>query len=272
MTKLSYKRALTIAGSDSSGGAGIQADLKTFSAIGVYGMSAVTAVVSESTVRVAGVQPIAADFVCSQIRSCLDDIGADAVKLGMLHNVDTIEQVAATLATYQLPSIVVDPVMVSSSGSPLLEADAVQALRNAVFPLAQIITPNIPEGELLLGDKITIGNIEEAAREISHGTTAVLLKGGHLQEDTIVDILYTPATDSILRYEHKKIDTVNNHGTGCTLSSAITAYMALRHDLHQAVHHAIAYILGAIEAGARYRIGAGRGPVHHFYRHHPSTD
>ena len=264
-SKLTYKRALTIAGSDPSGGAGIQADLKTFSALGVYGMSAITAVVDENTVGVTGVLPIPPEFVCGQIRSCLDDIGADAIKIGMLHSSEIIEQVVTTLAAYPIANIVVDPVMVATSGDSLVESDALDAMRSLLIPAAMVITPNIPEAETLLGGRIAFANMEEAAREISQGTTAVLLKGGHLDEEVIADILYDPAANTTLRIEHAKVPSVNTHGTGCTLSSAIAANLALGRNLDDAVRHGVDYIHRAIEAGARYRIGNGRGPVNHFF-------
>lgn len=261
--KLTYSRALTIAGSDPSGGAGIQADLKTFSAHGVYGMSAITAVVDENTVGVTGVYPIPPEFVCGQIRSCLDDIGADAIKIGMLHSSQIIEQVVATLSSYPISKIVVDPVMVATSGDSLVEDDALDAMRSLLIPSAMLITPNISEAETLLGGSITLTTMEEAAREISQGITAVLLKGGHLEGNIIVDIFYDPKANATLRIEHPKVQSVNTHGTGCTLSSAITSNLALGRNLTDSVRLGVNYIHHAIEAGALYRIGHGRGPVFH---------
>lgn len=264
--KKRYSRALSIAGSDPSGGAGIQADLKAFSAMGVFGMTAIVAVVDENTVSVTGVHPVPVEFVCGQIRSCLDDIGADAIKIGMLHSSELIEGVAATLANYNIANIVVDPVMVATSGDPLLQADAVKTLKEVLLPRATLITPNIPEAEILLGQSISRSDMESAARLLSGGVTSVLLKGGHLDDDTVLDILYNPHTDTVTRFAHPKVDTCNTHGTGCTLSSAITAALAKGGTLEQAVEAGIEYVHQAIVAGAEYAIGGGHGPVHHFHR------
>lgn len=264
--KKRYCRALSIAGSDPSGGAGIQADLKAFSAMGVYGMTAIVAVVDENTVSVTGVHPVPVDFVCGQIRSCLDDIGADAVKIGMLHSSELICAVTDTLKEYALDHIVLDPVMVATSGDALLQADAVKTLRDVLLPHATLITPNIPEAEILLGEKICRDCMEDAARRLGALGPSVLLKGGHLDDDTVLDILYNPHTDTVTRYVHPKVDTPNTHGTGCTLSSAITAALARGMKLEEAVGAGIEYVHQAIVAGAEYAIGGGHGPVHHFHR------
>lgn len=262
---LTYSRALSIAGSDPSGGAGIQADLKAFSALGVYGMTAITAVVDENTVGVTDIHPIPVPFVCGQIRSCLDDIGADAVKIGMLHSSELIEGVAATLAPYDIRNIVLDPVMVATSGDPLLLPEAVNSLRHSLIPMARLITPNIPEAETLLGHAVTPEGMEAAAHELADLGASVLLKGGHLDSDTVIDILFDRESGSIHRFVHTKIATPNTHGTGCTLSSAVAALLARGHSLPEAVGQAVDYIAEAIRAGAAYRIGGGHGPVHHFH-------
>lgn len=270
MESLKYTRCLTIAGSDPSGGAGLQADLKTFSALGCYGMSAVVAVVDENTVGVSGVHPIPVGFVEGQIRSCLDDIGADAVKIGMLHSAELIEAVRHTLDEYpEIENIVLDPMMVATSGDPLLEADAVGALREVLMPRARVITPNIPEAELLMGEKIGAqSELPEFARKLSAhcGGVSVLLKAGHLTERTLTDVFYNSEEDRITLLESMRLDTRNTHGTGCTLSSAFAACLAKGMSLDAAAVASKEYISEAIEAGAGYAIGHGHGPVHHFCR------
>lgn len=268
MESLTYSRCLTIAGSDPSGGAGIQADLKTFSALGCYGMSAIVAVVDENTVGVTGVHPVPVQFVEGQVRSCLDDIGADAVKIGMLHSAELIEAVRTTLDAYpQLTDIVLDPVMVATSGDPLLQADAVGALRRVLIPRARVITPNIPEAELLLGRSIgSQDELPDFARELSGecGGVSVLLKAGHLSDRRLIDVFYNAESDRTLLLESERLSTRNTHGTGCTLSSAFAAFLAKGAGLDDAARGAKNYISAAIAAGARYCIGHGHGPVHHF--------
>lgn len=263
-----YKRALTIAGSDPSGGAGIQADLKTFSACGCYGMSAVVAVVDENTVGVTGVHPVPVDFVVGQIRSVLDDIGADAVKIGMLHSSELIRAVRRTLGEYGIRNVVLDPVMVATSGDPLLREEAVATLRDELVPHVRVITPNIPEAEILLGRRIERQEeLPEAARELScGGRVSVFLKAGHLHDEELVDIFYNAETDSLLHLRSERLETPNTHGTGCTLSSALAAFLAQGYSLDEAAKRAKEYIAAAIAAGAGYRIGHGHGPVHHFFR------
>lgn len=268
--KKTYRRALTIAGSDTSGGAGIQADLKTFSALGCYGMSAIVAVVDENTVGVSGVHPIPVEFVTGQIHSCIDDIGVDAIKIGMLHSAELIRAVRATLDEYpQIRNIVLDPVMVATSGDPLLQADAVSTLRDVLAPRVRVITPNIPEAELLLGKKIERQEeLPGFAKELSDkcGGVSVLLKAGHLRDELLVDIFYNAESGETTPLMSKRMYTVNTHGTGCTLSSAFAASLAKGMQLDEAAKAAKEYITGAIDAGARYQIGHGHGPVHHFYR------
>ena len=268
-TKRHYRRALTIAGSDPSGGAGIQADLKTFSACGCFGTSAIVAVVDENTVGVTGVHPIPVDFVTGQIRSVIDDIGTDAVKIGMLHSSELIRAVRDTLAGYDIADIVLDPVMVATSGDPLLQAEAVDTLRSELIPAVRVITPNIPEAELLLGRKIASQDeLPDASRELSAlcGGVSVMLKAGHLTDAELIDIFYNAETGETLRLVSRRLDTPNTHGTGCTLSSAFAAGLAHGLTLNDAARFAKNYITEALEAGAHYDIGHGHGPVHHFYK------
>jgi hydroxymethylpyrimidine/phosphomethylpyrimidine kinase len=263
-----YKRVLTIAGSDPSGGAGIQADLKTMSACGCFGMSAVTAVVDENTVGVYGVHPVPVDFVKGQIRSVLDDIGADAIKIGMLHSAELILSVKETLASYPIRNLVLDPVMVATSGDKLLQDEAIDSLKNELIPLMKVITPNLPEAEILLGE--TISNqreLPEIAKRLScGGKISVLLKAGHFMEENLGDVFYNAETNEILELPSKRIFTRNTHGTGCTLSSALASFLAYGLPLNDAVRRAKDYITQAIFHGKDYEIGHGHGPVHHFYR------
>lgn len=262
-----YRRCLSIAGSDPSGGAGLQADLKTFSALGCYGMTAVVAVVDENTVGVTGVHPVPVHFVEGQIRSCLDDIGADAIKIGMLHSSRLIRAVKKTLEEYNIRNIVLDPVMVATSGDALLRPDAMTTLRDVLVPYARVITPNIPEAEILCGHKIACqSEMEAAARELSQGRrVSVLLKAGHFTDDTVVDIFYNAEEDTITPLKSRRLSTPNTHGTGCTLSSAFAACLAKGCTLTEAAIAAKDYIAAAIAAGAEYDIGHGHGPVKHFY-------
>lgn len=263
-----YKRVMTIAGSDPSGGAGVQADIKAISANGCFATSAIVAVVDENTVGVTGVHPIPADFVVGQIHSILDDIGTDAVKIGMLHSAELIRAVRKTLDEYpEIRNIVLDPVMVATSGDPLLEADAVTTLRDVLIPRARVITPNIPEAELLLGRKINgQEELPAAARELGKLGASVLLKAGHLADNQLIDIFYNREDDTLTELRSERVFTNNTHGTGCTLSSAFAAFLAQGLSLDDAARHAKDYIAAAIEAGASYAIGHGHGPVHHFHQ------
>ena len=262
-----YKRVLTIAGSDPSGGAGIQADLKTFSACGCFGTSAIVAVVDENTVGVTGVHPVPVDFVTGQIRSVLDDIGADAVKIGMLHSSELIRAIKHTLAEYDIKNIVLDPVMVATSGDKLLQDEAIETLKNELAPFVRVITPNIPEAEVLLGRKINgQGDLPVVIRELSvNGHASVLLKAGHCREDRLIDVFYNAETDEVIELASERIRTKNTHGTGCTFSSAIAAYLAHGLPLNDAIRKAKEYMISAIAAGAEYEIGKGHGPVNHFF-------
>lgn len=262
-----YRRVLTIAGSDSGGGAGIQADLKTIAALGCYGMSAITALTAQNTVAVTGIMPVAPEFVADQIDAVADDIGIDAVKTGMLHSAPIIRVVAERLAHHRPPHIVVDPVMVAKSGDRLLQEEAIAAMRADLLPLATIITPNLPEAGVLLGR--TIDDLEamrEAAVALADlGPRAVLLKGGHLGGERATDVLYVAPRGEPTMLDEERIATANTHGTGCTLSSAIAAYLAKGCDLREAVARAKAYLTAALRVGAGYRLGRGHGPVHHFH-------
>ena len=263
-----YCRVLTIAGSDSGGGAGIQADLKTFSANGCYGMSVITALTAQNTVGVTGIHPVPVDFVRAQIEAVLSDIGADAVKIGMLFSPELIKCVAAELDRFQVEKIVLDPVMVATSGDKLLQDDAVQALKDHLVPMASIITPNLPEAEVLAGHAITSPDgVARAAAELTGlGCPDILIKGGHLEDGDSDDLLYLGREKRRVFLPADRIDTTNTHGTGCTLSSAIAANMARGRGVEEAVLLAKEYITGAIAAGADYELGRGHGPVHHFYR------
>jgi hydroxymethylpyrimidine/phosphomethylpyrimidine kinase len=258
--------ALTIAGSDSGGGAGIQADLKTFSALGAYGCSVITALTAQNTRTVDGVLDIPAQFVAAQIDAVFDDIAVDAVKIGMLSQVDIIEAVAEGLRRHRPRHVVLDPVMVAKSGDALLQPNAVATLRAELMPLATVITPNLPEAAALLG-KPAVTNAEEMRRDAyglrDLGCDAVLLKGGHLDGTSSPDLLVDG--DGELELEVTRIDTKNTHGTGCTLSSAIAALLARQIPLRDAVRQAKTYITEAIRAGIDLNVGSGHGPVHHFH-------
>lgn len=266
---MKYRRVLTIAGSDPSGGAGIQADLKTISACGCYGMSAITAVVDENTVGVYGVHPVPVEFVRGQIISVLDDIGADAVKIGMLHSSELIRIVIETILKYKIRNIVLDPVMVATSGDKLLLDEAIETLKNELIPEIRVITPNIPEAEILLGIKITKqDDLIRVVKNLSFDNlVSVMLKAGHLTDEELTDVFYNAETGEILELPSKRIKTVNTHGAGCTFSSAIASFLAHGLPLNEAVKQAKDFIYMAIKDGAKYEIGKGQGPVHHFYNY-----
>ncbi|MCS7285781.1 MAG: bifunctional hydroxymethylpyrimidine kinase/phosphomethylpyrimidine kinase [Anaerolineae bacterium] len=258
------KRALTIAGSDSGGGAGIQADLKTFSALGVYGMSVLTALTAQNTLGVQAVFELPPSFVAQQIDSVVTDIGVDAVKTGMLANSDIIHVVAEKVKEYRLPNLVVDPVMRAKSGDPLLRPEAQEALVKELLPLAMVVTPNLPEAEALVGFPVrTLEDMRRAAIAIHEmGPAWVVVKGGHLEGDISVDVLYNGKDWWEFTAPH--INTRNTHGTGCTFASAIAAWLARGADVPEAVRLAKEYLTEALKAGARLSLGKGHGPVHHF--------
>ena len=257
------RKVLTVAGSDSGGGAGIQADLKTFSALGVFGMSAITAVTAQNTLGVSAVQDISPDIIAKQIDAVFEDMGADAVKIGMVSQTASIEAIAKQLSKHQARNIVLDPVMISKSGFDLLQPEAKEALIKHLLPIATIITPNIHEAQAITGCKIiNVEQMEFAAREIySLGPQTVLVKGGHLEDDA-VDVLYDGK--GMKHFQAARVDSKNTHGTGCTLSSAIAANLALGDAITEAVEKAKNYITEAIKHS--FPIGKGVGPVHHFYR------
>jgi hydroxymethylpyrimidine/phosphomethylpyrimidine kinase len=263
----SYARVLSIAGSDSGGGAGIQADLKTFSALGCYGMTAITALTAQNTRGVSGIHGVPADFLKAQIQAVVEDIGVDAVKLGMLHAPEVVEVVAWAIDHYKLPNVVLDPVMVATSGDRLIAEETVQVLVRELFPRAVVVTPNLDEAELLIGHAIDdVEALDGAAGELlALGASAVLLKGGHLPGDEVVDLLAqsNDLGSDRLRLASARIQSRNLHGTGCTLSSAIAAHLALGCDLQQAVERARNYVVAAMAAGADVRVGHGHGPLNH---------
>ena len=263
-----YARVLTIAGSDSGGGAGIQADIKSISANGCYAASVITALTAQNTRGVTAIHPVPVDFVAAQMDAVLGDIGADAVKIGMLFSPELIRTVAEGLRRHAVRTVVLDPVMVAQSGDKLLQDEAIVALKSELIPMATLITPNLPEASVLLGRDI---DTPEAARAAvtdlaAMGCGSVLVKGGHLESGDSDDTLFLGPEKRIVTLRGERIPTRNNHGTGCTLSSAIAAHLARGEDVETAVRRAKEYISGAIRAGADYVIGHGHGPVHHFFR------
>lgn len=257
------KKVLSIAGSDCSGGAGIQADLKTFSAFGVFGMSVIVSVVAENTSRVIDIQNISLEMIGKQIDAIFEDIEVDAVKIGMLSNPECMKAVAAKLQEYNPQNIVIDPVMYAKNGCPLMEPTAVNTMIKEIIPLADVLTPNIPEAEIIAGLSISTAADMEAAARIIHtmGCKSVVVKGGH-HIGNAVDVLFDG--DKFYHFETARIDTKNTHGTGCTFSSAITSNLAKGMNIQKAVEQAKAYVTMAIEHSLS--IGKGCGPTNHFYR------
>lgn len=257
---------LTIAGSDSGGGAGIQADLKTFSALGTYGCSVIAALTAQNTRAVTAIHDVPPDFVAAQLDAVFEDIEIKAVKIGMLSRAEVIEVVADRLERWHARRIVLDPVMVAKSGDRLLHADAVEALTRRLLPLATVVTPNLPEASVLLGVEPPTnepGMIDVAAELRKLGPHAVLLKGGHLDLPEILDVLADGADPMVLGAA--RIETGNTHGTGCTLSSAIAALLGRGFALRDAVREAKTYLTRALAASGRLQVGRGHGPVHHFH-------
>lgn len=262
-----YNRVLTIAGSDSGGGAGIQADIKAISAMGCYAASAITAVTVQNTVGVQAVHPVPLDILEGQIDAVLSDIGADAVKIGMLHSAEVVNLVADKIKEYDVTNLVLDPVMVSTSGHKLIEDSAVEVIKERLLPLARVVTPNVPEAEILIGRPISSeSDFEAVAEELaeSYGVS-VLLKAGHLSGDILTDYFYNSEDRHTTLLPSKRVQTNNTHGTGCTLSSALAAALAKGLDLTSAAKSAKGYIEQAIIYGADYEIGKGHGPVNHFH-------
>lgn len=267
--KKRYARVLSIAGSDSGGGAGIQADLKTCAALGCYGMTAITAITVQNTLGVTGIHSIPLDTVRGQIDAVVNDIGVDAVKIGMLATPEVVSVVADGIRRHQIKNVVLDPVMVATSGDRLIAPETAQVLVKELFPLATVITPNLDEAAMLLGRSIDgIAALDQAVADLlALGAPAVLLKGGHLSGELVMDVLgqQGQSADQYLRLQSQRIATHNGHGTGCTLSSAIASFLAQGLALEQAVTEARSYILGAIEAGADVHTGHGHGPLNHGY-------
>jgi hydroxymethylpyrimidine/phosphomethylpyrimidine kinase len=259
--------ALTIAGSDSSGGAGIQADLKSFAALGVYGASVITALTAQNTSGVTGVHAVPPDFVTAQIDAVFGDLDIKAVKIGMVAQLATIDAIAAGLKRWSPQHIVLDPVMVATSGDRLLTTDAVAGLRTKLIPRAALITPNLPEAAALLDEPIAAGEdaiAGQGERLLAMGCQAVLIKGGHGQGAQSIDYLF--GGNGTVALAAPRIATQNTHGTGCSLSSAIAAGLAKGEDMETAVRHAKIWISVAIAAADRLKVGHGHGPIHHFHR------
>jgi hydroxymethylpyrimidine/phosphomethylpyrimidine kinase len=259
--------ALTIAGSDSSGGAGIQADLKTFAALGVYGASVLTALTAQNTKGVTGIHLVPPEFVTAQIDAVFGDLDVGAVKIGMAAQLPTIEEIAAALTRWSPRHVVLDPVMVATSGDRLLSADAVEALRTTLVPRATILTPNLPEAAALLDEPVAASEsaIEDQGRRlVAMGCPAVLIKGGHGEGPESID--YLVDRDGVTALPGPRIATANTHGTGCSLSSAIAAELARGADLRSAVRSAKAWVGAAIAEADRFTVGHGHGPIHHFHK------
>jgi hydroxymethylpyrimidine/phosphomethylpyrimidine kinase len=265
-----YPRVLSIAGSDSGGGAGIQADLKTFAALGCYGMTAITALTAQNTVGVRSIHAVPLEILTDQLDAVIEDIGVDAVKIGMLHSAETVRTVAAALKRHQLQKVVLDPVMIATSGAKLIDDAAIDVLVRELFPLAAVVTPNLDEAALLVKQPLrNEADMEAAARQlIDRGANAVLVKGGHLAGETVSDLLLARGA-APLWMRAPRIASDNTHGTGCTLSSAIAAHLALDAELPQAVQRAREFVRAALTAGARVRTGAGSGPLNHGYAPQP---
>lgn len=259
-----YIRVLSIAGSDSGGGAGIQADLKTISSLGCFGMTAITAITAQNTEGVSAIHTVPPAILTAQLDAVLSDIGADAIKIGMLHDIETMEAVSQCLKSCNVTSVVLDPVMVATSGAVLIQPPAIAALVEQLFPLASVITPNLDEASLLAGHSLTNDSdlVRAGERLIEMGANAVLIKGGHLPGPTVRDVLVR-ANYAPVWWHDTRIDTANTHGTGCTLSSAIAALMAQGAELEHAIGSARTVIRDALTAGARVKTGQGSGPLNH---------
>ena len=268
-----YARVLSIAGSDSGGGAGIQADLKTAAALGCYGMTAITAITAQNTRGVSAIHALPANLLTQQIDAVVEDIGVDAVKIGMLHDAAVVRAVASAIRRHRFKHVVLDPVMVATSGDRLIADDTMAVLVAELFPLATLITPNLDEAAWLLGRPIESAlQLESAARELhALGAPAVLLKGGHLAGPQVIDVLVSSAdpTAPVLRWHNERVASRNTHGTGCTLSTAIACHLALGHELTQAVQLARDYVQQAITLGADVQVGHGHGPLNHGFAPKP---
>jgi hydroxymethylpyrimidine/phosphomethylpyrimidine kinase len=259
--------ALTIAGSDSSGGAGIQADLKTFAAFGVYGASVITALTAQNTRGVSGIHHVPADFVTAQLDAVFSDLDVNAVKIGMVAQLATIAAIATGLERWSPKHVVLDPVMVATSGDRLIDQGAVEALRTMLIPRASLVTPNLPEAAALLDEPLAVGEAaieSQGQRLLAMGCRMVLIKGGHGQGAESID--YLVGGDGVIALAAPRVATKNTHGTGCSLSSAIAAGLAKGEELETAVRHAKSWINAAIAAADRLEVGHGHGPIHHFHR------
>ncbi|HEV2128795.1 MAG TPA: bifunctional hydroxymethylpyrimidine kinase/phosphomethylpyrimidine kinase [Thermomicrobiales bacterium] len=258
---------LTVAGSDPSGGAGVQADLKTATTLGVYGGAVITSLTAQNTTGVSGVLPVSASFVVEQYVSVVTDLNVSAVKIGMLGTADVAQALAEALRQHPVPAVVLDPVMVATSGDRLVPDDTVDAIRQHLLPLATLITPNLPEAAALLERELSHDEKAMAAAALAlqeAGANAVLVKGGHLAGDTSNDVLAD--SDGLTWFRSHRIETANTHGTGCTLSTAIASFLTYPLPLRDAVRHAKNYLTEALEAGSRQRLGSGRGPVDHLWQ------
>jgi hydroxymethylpyrimidine/phosphomethylpyrimidine kinase len=266
MGQYKYPVVLSIAGSDSGGGAGIQADLKTISALGCFATTAITAVTVQNTLGVSGIYPIPVDVVTAQIRAVMDDLKPVAIKIGMVHSAELAIGIAGALKDYPNVPVVFDPVMVSTSGHRLIVNDTVDTLKQYLFPMAELVTPNLDEAVILAGMEIkTTPDMKEAAlRIIAMGCNAVLIKGGHLEGSDLFDVYLDNKGDENI-YKSTAINTINTHGTGCSLSSAIASFIALGNNLHTAILNSKNYIHQAIEQGRDVKTGEGHGPLNHFF-------
>lgn len=265
--KKKYNKVLTIAGSDSGGGAGIQADIKAISAMGCFAASAITAVTVQNTVGVQAVHPIPLDVLEGQIDAVLSDIGAEAIKIGMLHSAEVVNLVADKIEQYGIRNVVLDPVMVSTSGHRLIEESAVEVIKKRLIPLSRVLTPNVPEAEILIAREISgESDFKVVAEELaSRYNVSVFLKAGHLTDSTLTDYFYNVEDKSLTLLPSRRVQTRNTHGTGCTLSSAFAAALARGEELTVAARSAKRYIEQAVISGAEYEIGHGHGPVDHFF-------
>ena len=260
-----YNSVLSIAGSDSGGCAGIQADIKSISANGAFASTVITATTAQNTQGVTDIHGIPPAHIEKQMEAVLNDIEFGAVKIGMLHSVEVIETVKNTLARYEMKNIVLDPVMVATSGDKLITQEAIEALRS-FLPYVYLITPNIPEAEVLIGHSITLKNIEASATELGEKyQVSVLLKGGHLElEDEMTDALYLDESKKVIFIKNKSIETINTHGTGCSLSSSIATFISLGDSLEEATIKGCSYLNRAIDTGKNKLLGKGHGPINHF--------
>jgi hydroxymethylpyrimidine/phosphomethylpyrimidine kinase len=266
MLTYKYPVVLSIAGSDSGGGAGIQADIKSISALGCFGTTAITAVTVQNTLGVTGIHPIPVEFVMAQIKAVMDDLKPSAIKIGMVRSVELAIGIAEVLRAYRAIPVVFDPVMVATSGDRLVANDIEETMKQQLFPLAEIVTPNLDEAAILANMEIhTIGDMKKAAVQMmQYGCNAVLIKGGHLKGPDIYDVYLDKNGDERI-FRSRVIDTVNTHGTGCSLSSAIASYIALGNDLNTSISKSKIYIQNAIEHGKDVKAGEGHGPLNHFF-------